>query len=136
MAEPWKVSEAYGTDYAAPSRYNTYQNAQRDYQNSRYALNDSNAQWVDPVTLGWGENSNTTPGYWQSNVPQPNIDTVYQDWRNTLTPRQQAEYDQVTGAKFSKGSSTGRGGVAIAMAAMGGLGALAAEGAAGAGAGA
>jgi len=137
MAEPWKVSEAYGTDYAAPSRYNTYQNAQRDYQNSRYALNDSNAQWVDPVTLGWGENSNTTPGYWQSNVPQPNIDTVYQDWRNTLTPRQQAEYDQVTGAKFSKGSSTGRGGFIAALAAMTGGAALAAEaGTVGAGAGA
>ena len=175
------IADAYGSAYASPDRYNTYQSDLRSFMSTQQdqdinAYLDAHPEYLDEVQqrlqqdqagAGWGENYNPTslmqavgsgtpreaayqallqttytpPGnpmdYAGSDTtPMFQSQDPYQAWRNTLTPSQQAEYDQVAGAKYSKGTSTGRGGFLAVLAAMTGGAALAAEAGAGAAAGA
>ena len=167
------ITDATGSDYAAPGRYDYYHTKMREFSNrvledaaNKYiaAHPDKVAEMqaaIDSTTSGWGESYNpsrygTDPVEAlkdqllerQKYTSNPNdgpatppvdltgwqVPDTAAMFKATLTPPQLAEMNQVEEAKYNKGTSTNRGGAAIAMAAMGGLGALAAEGAAGAGA--
>jgi len=71
---------------------------------------------------------NPTDNAGMSTTPAFQTHDPYQAWIASLTPSQQAEYDQVVNSNFSKGTSTMRGAFIAVLAAMTAGGALAAMG--------
>ena len=119
------IKSVTGKAYAAPSRFDEYQAELGRYLAANPNPAPSNIDYSTPLTDRAGDSGQVSDDAWQNQQ--------YNAWLKSLPPDQQAEYKQVSDAKYSKGQSTIRGAFMAAMAAMTAGGALASQaGAAGA----
>ena len=129
-AGPNGVQSAYGSNYASPGRYDYYNNLLKQFRSANPYTGPTDS---GPTTSsGWGTNfSSGTSDNMAMATPNGNAQLDWNaglrdKWLATLTPSQQAEWNQVANAHDSKTTSTLRG---AGLAAIGGIAGGAALGA-------
>ena len=95
------IKSVTGKAYAAPSRFDEYQAELGRYLAANPNPAPSNIDYSTPLTDRAGDSGQVSDDAWQNQQ--------YNAWLKSLPPDQQAEYKQVSDAKYSKGQSTSRG---------------------------